>query len=135
VAVVLVLLVVFGVVGFLIGQSKGRADEGFALGLLLGPIGILIALFLKDKRRRCPHCQEPIAPTASVCPHCQRQLAEPPNATCLHCRKGFRVTEAALGHAVRCPHCGKLTPAQKPTSTAAVAGPPGRGSGRPGTTS
>jgi hypothetical protein len=37
------------VVGLVVGQSKGRAGEGFVLGLLLGLIGILIIAVLPSK--------------------------------------------------------------------------------------
>jgi len=106
--------VLCGILGYLIGQSKGRGDEGAVAGLLLGPLGLLFILTAKDKRPKCPRCQGPVDPTAWGCPHCQSQIAEAPNAICTFCHKGFRVSEAALGHAVRCPHCKKLTQARKP---------------------
>ena len=49
--------VIGGVVGYLLGNLKGAGGAGFALGLLLGPIGWVIALLLSDKRRKCPLCQ------------------------------------------------------------------------------
>ena len=106
--------VLCGILGYLIGQPKGRGDEGAVSGLLLGPLGLLFILTAKDKRPKCPRCREPVDPTAWVCPHCQSQITEPPNAVCTFCHKGFHVTDAALGHAVRCPHCKKLTQARKP---------------------
>lgn len=38
--------VVCGFIGYAIGQNRGRATAGFWLGLLLGPVGCLAALFL-----------------------------------------------------------------------------------------
>ena len=38
---------VFGLLGMRIGERRGRATGGFALGFFLGPIGCLIALFLR----------------------------------------------------------------------------------------
>jgi len=34
-------------IGLAIGSSKGQAAAGFLLGLLLGPVGLLIALIMK----------------------------------------------------------------------------------------
>jgi len=106
-------IVLFGALGAVIGEKKGIGGQGFAIGVLLGPLGVLFVLAASGNRVRCPACREMVDPAASVCPHCQRQISESPNVTCSVCRKGFHVTEAALGHAVRCPHCKKLTQARK----------------------
>jgi phage FluMu protein Com len=106
--------VLCGILGYLIGQAKGRGEEGAVAGLLLGPLGIIFMLVAGDKRPRCPACRQSVDPSAWICPHCQHQITEPPNVVCTFCRKGFHVTEATLGHAVRCPHCKKLTQARKP---------------------
>lgn len=45
----------------------------FLLGLILGPIGVAIAL-LAPRPRLCPHCREAIRPEATACPHCQRDV-------------------------------------------------------------
>jgi hypothetical protein len=68
------LAVVCAIIGYFIGQSKGRPAEGAAFGCILGPIGNLIALFLTDRRRKCQFCRESVQTTATVCPHCQRDL-------------------------------------------------------------
>jgi hypothetical protein len=43
-------MVVFGVLGYKMGQQKDRATEGLLLGGLLGLIGIVILYFLKPKQ-------------------------------------------------------------------------------------
>jgi hypothetical protein len=87
---VLVLLAVWvglGFAGGAIGRSKGMENSGFLLGLLLGPIGlIIIAVTQPSQERRdqvarkqgmvsCPHCNEFVRPGASVCRHCQHEMA------------------------------------------------------------
>lgn len=111
--IIIAFWVLCGILGYLIGQAKGRGEEGAVAGLLLGPLGLLFMLGAKDKRRRCPHCREPIAAEATVCPHCQREVAQPGNAVCQHCNHTFQVTDATLGHVARCPHCKKMTLAKK----------------------
>lgn len=57
-------------VGLSIGRAKSRA--GWAYGLLLGWIGVLIlALLPRRVMWRCPHCREAIQQGATRCPHCQ----------------------------------------------------------------
>jgi hypothetical protein len=46
---ILIALVIFGALGYLLGQRKNRAVEGLLLGALLGLIGLLILAFLKPK--------------------------------------------------------------------------------------
>jgi predicted amidophosphoribosyltransferase len=49
----------------------------FIIGVLLGPFGILIALFSQGNRKRCPHCRELIDKDATVCSHCHRDQPKP----------------------------------------------------------
>lgn len=74
-----------GIVGAMIASSKGNSGcGGFALGVLLGPVGLLIAFFSsddeKEKRRKqggvkkCPYCAEYVKQDAIVCKHCGRTL-------------------------------------------------------------
>jgi hypothetical protein len=43
-------MIVFGLVGYKMGQQKDRATEGLLLGALLGVFGIVILYFLKPKQ-------------------------------------------------------------------------------------
>jgi hypothetical protein len=107
--VVVVLLIwagIGGLIGYAIGNSKGRGTEGFWLGFFLGIIGWIIEAFqkptgevaarqealatvvdaqarevqMRDQLRPCPFCAELIQPAAKVCRYCGRDvepLAEP----------------------------------------------------------
>ena len=65
-----------GVVAGMIGSNKGAGCSGFALGILLGPIGILIALLMKGNKKQCPVCKEYIHKDAIKCPKCQSAQAQ-----------------------------------------------------------
>ena len=60
----------------MIGAKKGAGTSGFIVGFLLGPLGILIAIFSKGDRKSCPYCKEWIHKDATVCPHCQREIEQ-----------------------------------------------------------
>ena len=85
----LVLWVVPIIVGISLGSRKGRGGLGFALGIFLGWLGVLIIALTSptaEARRiealsygfACPFCQEIVRQGATVCPHCQRDLPSPP---------------------------------------------------------
>ncbi len=81
VVAVLSLIVTSAILGY-----KGRRSWlAVALSLLLGPVGIVVALMMPGRRRvgpatwrRCPFCAEPIRREAVVCKHCRRDLAPTP---------------------------------------------------------
>jgi hypothetical protein len=69
----------------ILGYKGRRSWLAVVLSLLLGPVGILVALSLRSapptvasKFRRCPFCASRIRREAIVCAHCRRDL--PPAA-------------------------------------------------------
>ncbi len=69
---------VFAFIGHLIGKSKGRSTGGAAMGALLGPVGLVGAAFLSDKRRQCPACKGHVPDDARKCMHCGEDLPRQP---------------------------------------------------------
>lgn len=118
-----------GLTAAVIYRQKGRSGAvAFVVGVILGPIGVLLAaLSSADKpaieaqqlatgaARKCPHCGELVRPEATVCRHCQRELAPPAPPPAGAARKqpgadGQGWTCSACGGFVRpdatsCKHC------------------------------
>ncbi len=81
---------IFGVISALIASNKGRSGCGwFIIGVLLGPLGIILALVIsknedrttrnvRDRRDRkaCPYCKEFIKVNAVKCKHCGSDLLD-----------------------------------------------------------
>jgi hypothetical protein len=65
-------------IGIIIGKAKGRPGSGFVWSLLLGPIGWLIVLLMKDLREKCPQCGGVIVPGAKKCKNCGSTLGFDP---------------------------------------------------------
>ena len=61
---------IFGIIGAAIGSRKNSGCAGALLGLLLGPIGLIIALCMRGDRKPCQHCKELVFSGATVCKHC-----------------------------------------------------------------
>ena len=71
---VFILWIACGVIGAMIGSGKGEAFSSGCLGLLLGPIGIIIALVSSGNRIKCPLCKGVIPKDAAICMHCRSDL-------------------------------------------------------------
>ena len=79
--------IVCALVGAALASEKGRGSHGFLLGLLFGPIGIVIALLLPSRAagrrnqgtKNCPYCGTAMAVADMECPNCRR--SQPPRPT------------------------------------------------------
>src|SRR5574337_683335 len=72
------LFILFGSIGILIGQRKGRAMAGLIFAILLGPIGWLLIFLGPDmnakKSVKCPHCDGIVPIGQSACNHCGNKI-------------------------------------------------------------
>lgn len=60
------------IIGYVIGDRRGYAITGFVLGLLLGPIGLLIIWASSGDLMPCRFCRENVKLGATVCRWCGR---------------------------------------------------------------
>jgi DNA-directed RNA polymerase subunit RPC12/RpoP len=114
----LLYVLIFGLVGGLIGERKGRSGAGFIFGALLGPIGWLIIAVGPDIKaeqaalhaRKCPACMGSVPDGARKCMHCGEDLAvqlAPAPVPVPKPAKPPTPKELADGSHIPCPHCGQ----------------------------
>ena len=105
---------VCGIIAAMIGGRKGMGTSGFLIGVLLGPLGVLIAHFSKGDRKTCSSCKELVHKEAKVCPHCQRDfpvaVLKVVAMKCPACGKEGQSDESLLKGEIECPSCKKVFP-------------------------
>ena len=104
--------VISGLIAGYLYQQRGRSQgTGFLGGLLLGPIGLVLAFLSPTTLIKCPHCAERVQPGAKICRYCGRDI--PPAS---HPRRPNALLPAkqVLSH-VTCPGCGAENKARSHT--------------------
>jgi hypothetical protein len=75
----LLAFVLFGAIGMLIGQGKGRPAAGLFFGMLLGPFGWLVVLLGPSAQQMssapCPHCRGVLPFNQAQCNHCGNRVS------------------------------------------------------------
>ena len=66
---------VFGVLGWLVGARKDSETFGAILGVLLGPLGVLIAALI-DNRPMCQQCGTRLNASPKICPGCREAVID-----------------------------------------------------------
>lgn len=59
-----------------IAEKRGVKLIYFVVGLIFGPLAIIMAVSTPGTRISCPTCKEFIDKNAAACPHCQRDIME-----------------------------------------------------------
>ena len=68
-------ILIFGLVGALIGKRRGRIGSGVFWGVLFGPLGWLITALLTDLRPKCSLCGAAVNRGATRCCHCGGEIS------------------------------------------------------------
>lgn len=79
--------IICGGIAAMIASSKGGSGGlGFLAGVLLGPLGIVVALFMGSEAgkverqvtsggmKKCPMCAEAVLADAVICKHCRHDF-------------------------------------------------------------
>ena len=73
--IVLLIWAACAVLALIIGAKKGNPVAALFVGIVFGPLGLLVAVVSGNADRwPCPSCAERVMREAKVCPHCRAEL-------------------------------------------------------------
>ena len=97
-------------IGWAIGNHKGRIAMGIICGFMLGPIGVIvIACMPSALGEKCPFCGGRMNKGASACCHCGRQVhgtIKVAKVVCPMCGKAIARSQLRQSNNI-CPYCGE----------------------------
>lgn len=64
-----------GFVAAFIALKKGEGPLASFQALVLGPVGLWLAILYAGDHVLCPSCKRQIHPSASICPYCLREIS------------------------------------------------------------
>jgi ribosomal protein L40E len=106
----------FGIVSGFVARKKGRSGCGwFLLGVVLGPIGLILAFAASSRKEPSEVVAPERAPALKACPSCGELIAEDAEK-CRFCGAkvaGSRVTASLPDHWT-CPRCNSPNPNKSP---------------------
>lgn len=119
IAVWMVQAVVFAILGFKVGASRGDAGKGLVIGAILGPLGLILTAFVFDWRPKCPQCRSGVPDEATRCPGCgcslvveavepDKPVIDQVDLECEACGEVNSTTSEQVGKKLVCEYCGEL---------------------------
>ena len=72
--VLLVVWVICAALAIVIGNKKGELVTSIFVGILLGPLGLIMALVSVGNWGECTRCGTQVHRKASECPHCGKEF-------------------------------------------------------------
>lgn len=106
-AILLGVPVVCGIISYIIDTQS--PDKAFAIGFLLGPLGIVIVMLFDLSS--CEICGSRVSPAALICPGCHNKrvkIAEKEGNViwpCRHCGAVVKNSARFAGRSFGCPAC------------------------------
>jgi len=71
---ILIVWIISAGLAMYIGNKKGELTTSFFVGILLGPLGLIMAIVSAGNWGECTRCGTRVHRKASECPHCGKEF-------------------------------------------------------------